>query len=57
MPENINWTLRGQPLREQDDLYVHDQPRQGPAVHMDGNTPPIDNFSFFTDELIDSLAE
>ena len=53
MPENVNWTLRGQPVREQDDLYVHDQPRQGPTVNMDENTRPIDIFSlFFTDELL-----
>ena len=32
MPENVCWTLRGQPVREHDDLYVHDQPRQGPTV-------------------------
>ena len=27
MPENVNWTLIEQPVREQDDLYVYDQPR------------------------------
>ena len=47
MPENVNWTLKGQPVREQDDLYVHDQPRQGPTVNMDENTRPIDIFSLF----------
>ena len=58
MPENVNWTLIGQPVREQDDLYVHDQPHQGPTVNMDENTRPIDIFSlFFTDELIDRLVE
>ena len=53
MPENVNWTLRGQPIREQDDLYICDKPRQESTIPMDENTHPIDIFSlFFTDELI-----
>ena len=43
--------------REQDDLYVHDQPRQGLTVNMEGNTRPINIFSLiFTDELTDNLV-
>ena len=44
--------------REQDDLYLHDQPRQGLAVNIEGNTRPINIFSLiFTDELTDNLVE
>ena len=44
--------------REQDDLYVHNQPRQGLTVNMEGNTRPINIFSLiFTDELTDNLVE
>ena len=44
MLENVNWAPRGQPVQEQDDLYVHDQPCQGRSVNMDGNTRPINTF-------------
>ena len=56
MPENVNLTHRGQPVQEQDYLYIHDNPCEGPTVNIDESTCPIDIFSlFFTDELIDSL--
>ena len=46
MRENVNWTLRGQPVLEQDD-----QPHQGPTVNTDGNTRPINILKlFFTGE-------
>ena len=39
-------------------MYVHDQPRQGLTVNMEGNTRPINIFSLiFTDELTDNLVE
>ena len=44
--------------REQDDLYVHDQLRQGLTVNVEGNTRPINIFPLiFTDELTDNLVE
>ena len=58
MLENVNWTLVGQRVREQDDLYIHDRSCQGPTVNMNGNTHLIDIFLLvFTDKLIDSLVE
>ena len=49
MSENVNWTLRGWLVREEDDLYIHGQRRQGPTatVNTDGNTCPINIFSLF----------
>ena len=57
MPENVQWTLRGQPVREHDDLRIADQPDPGPTVILDQNARPLDIFSlFFTDELIDNIV-
>ena len=46
MPENVKLDSQESNLsgREQDDLYVHDQPRQGLTVNMEGNTRPINVF-------------
>ena len=58
MPDNVNWTFRGQPVREQDDMFVHDQPNAGPTIDLDQNTKPIDIFKlFFTDEIISNIAD
>ena len=58
MPENANWTPRRAACSRTGYLYVHEGPRQGPTVNMEGNTRPINIFSLiFTDELTDSLVE
>ena len=46
MPENVKLDSQESNLsgREQDDLYVHDQPRQGLTVNKEGNTRPINIF-------------
>ena len=47
MLENVQWTLRGQPVREHDDLHIADQPDPGPAVILDQNAQPLDIFLVF----------
>ena len=47
MLENVNWTLRGHPVKEQDDLYIHDQSRQGRTVNMDGKLALSVFFHYF----------
>ena len=47
MPENLTLALKRQPVREQDDVYVLDQPHQGFTIIMDENTHPTNIFHYF----------
>ena len=47
VPEDVNWTLRGPLVQEQDEMHIYDQPRLGPTVNMDGNTCLINIIHYF----------
>ena len=58
MPDNVNWTFRGQPVQEQDDMFIQDQLNAGPTIYLDQNTKPVDIFKlFFTDEIINNIVD
>ena len=58
MPDNVNWTFRGQPVSEQDDVFLQDQPDAGPTIDLDQNTEPIDILKLlFTDEIINNIVD